>query len=127
MPHRGGPGKPQTVSRRNERLGSLPKVTTMNQFARAKRPKSQDITCADLVTLAEQEFAAFFGAVTKLFGSDHARVSAEDWLHELLAVNVLPASAREWRLLTVKVVTRLARRVKATDEAVSQLRSATPS
>jgi hypothetical protein len=85
----------------------------MDQFARTKRPKSHNLTRADLVTMAEQELAAFFAAVTELFGSHQARVSAEDWLHELLAVNVLPASAREWRLLTVKVVTRLARRQSA--------------
>lgn len=99
----------------------------MYQFARTKRPKSHNLTCADLVTMAEQELAAFFAAVAELFGSHQARVSAEDWLHELLAVNALPASAREWRLLTVKVVTRLARRAKATDEAASRVRSTVPS
>jgi hypothetical protein len=32
-------------------------------------PKSHDLTCAERVTMAEQELAAFFGAVTALFGA----------------------------------------------------------
>jgi hypothetical protein len=99
----------------------------MDQVARTERSESNNVTCANLITMAEQELAAFFGAVTKLFGSHQAGVWAEDWLRELTAVNVLPTSACEWRLLTVKVVTRLAPRVNATDGAASQLRSAIPS
>jgi hypothetical protein len=53
--------------------------------------------------MAERELAAFFNAVKQLFGSRQATLSAEDWLHELMAVNGMPASAREWRVFTVKV------------------------
>jgi cell wall assembly regulator SMI1 len=69
------------------------------------------VTCADLQTKAEQELGAFFSAVRELFGSTQAKHSAEDWLHELMAMNRLPASTREWRLLTVKVSARLANRL----------------
>ena len=89
----------------------------MNQLALIKWPKSHNPGCADLLAMAEQELAAFFRAVTKLFGSRQAEVSAEDWLRELTAVKTLPVSAREWRRLTVKVAARLASRVNTLDEA----------
>jgi hypothetical protein len=85
----------------------------MNQVKLNKPPKDQNPTCGDLMTMAEQELAAFFIAVTELFGSEEAQLFAEDWLHELLAINDLPASTREWRLLTIKVSARLASRVNA--------------
>jgi hypothetical protein len=63
--------------------------------------------------MAERELSAFFNAVTQLFGSEQAELSAEDWLHEVIEFDDLPASAREWRLITAKVSTRLARRMNA--------------
>ena len=86
---------------------SLREVSNMNQLALSKRPKNYQATCADLITMAERELAAFFRAVTELFGSNHTGPSAEDWLQELLATKDLPASAREWQLLTVKAAARL--------------------
>ena len=70
-----------------------------------------DPTRGDLMTMAERELSAFFRAVTELFGSEQAEASAEDWLRELMASNDLPASAREWRTLTIAAATRLASRV----------------
>jgi hypothetical protein len=70
------------------------------------------------MTKAEQELGAFFSAVKALFGSAQAELSAEDWLHELPAMSRLPASTREWRLLTLKVSARLASRVNASKEAL---------
>ena len=70
-------------------------------------------TCADLLKMAERELAAFFSAVTELFGSEQANLSAKDWLDELASINDLPASTREWRLLSVNVSARLASRVNA--------------
>jgi hypothetical protein len=95
----------------------------MNQLALNKRPKNHNPTCADLTAMAERELAAFFSAVKELFGSHQAGLSTEDWLHELMAIDGLPASAREWRLLTVKVAARLASRMKAADEVASPVRS----
>ena len=77
----------------------------MNQFAIPKQPRNSD--CADSMSLAERELSAFFNAVTQLFGSEQADLAAEDWLHELIEIDRLPASAREWRLITAKVSTRL--------------------
>jgi hypothetical protein len=68
-------------------------------------------SCADLITMAEQELSAFFNAVTQLFGSEQAGVSAEDWLHEVIKSDGLPHSIREWRLITAKVSTQLANRI----------------
>jgi hypothetical protein len=78
-------------------------------------------TCADLMKMAEQELAAFFSAVKELFGPGEARLSAEDWLHEVASISRLPVSAREWRVITVKVSARLASRVAATSRIRSQL------
>ena len=63
--------------------------------------------------MAEWELSAFFNAVTQLFGSEQAEVSAEDWLHQVNEIDDLPTSAREWRLITAKASTRLASRVGA--------------
>jgi len=41
------------------------------------------------MTKAEQELGALFSAVKELFGSAQAKLSAEDWLHELTAMNRL--------------------------------------
>ncbi len=85
----------------------------MNPLARHKSVKDPNPGCADFMTMAEQELSAFFNAVTDLFGSEQAEVSAEDWLRELIAIDGLPASTREWRLITAKVSTRLANRGNA--------------
>ena len=85
----------------------------MNPLAPYKSSKNSNSHCTDLMTMAEQELSAFFNAVTQLFGSEQARLSAEDWLHELVKIDDLPASAREWRLITAKVSSRLASRVAA--------------
>ena len=63
--------------------------------------------------MAERELSAFFNAVSQLFGSEQAELSAEDWLKELIESDVLPSSAREWRLITAKVSTRLPRELNA--------------
>ena len=83
----------------------------MNPRARYEPSSNSNPRCADLMTMAERELSAFFNAVTQLFGSEQADLSAEDWLHELIEIDGLPASAREWRLITAKVSTRLASRV----------------
>jgi len=65
------------------------------------------------MTMAERELSAYFNAITRLFGSEQAQLSAEDWLRELIEIDALPVSDREWRLITAKVSTRLASRVRA--------------
>jgi hypothetical protein len=85
----------------------------MNALARYKPSKTFNPRCADLMAMAERELSAFFNAVTQLFGSEQAELSAEDWLHELIETDGLPTSAREWRLITAKASTRLPNEVNA--------------
>jgi hypothetical protein len=46
--------------------------------------------------------SAFFNAVTQSSGSKQAELSADGWLRELIEIDGLPASAREWQLITAK-------------------------
>jgi hypothetical protein len=85
----------------------------MNPRARYQPSKNSDLPCPDIVAMAERELSAFFAAVTQLFGSEQADLSAEYWLEELIEVDDLPTSAREWRLITATVSTRLASRLSA--------------
>jgi hypothetical protein len=84
----------------------------MNALADYK-PSNFNFPCADVMTMAERELSAFFNAITQLFGSEQAELSAQDWLRELIEVDALPASAREWRVITAKASTRLAGRLSA--------------
>ena len=83
----------------------------MNSLARYKASNETNSPCPDLMAMAERELAAFFNATTQLFGSGEAELSAKDWLQELIVVEGLPASTREWRLITAKASTRLATRL----------------
>ena len=85
----------------------------MNALAGYKPSKNFNFPCADVMTMAERELSGFFNAVTQLFGSEQAELSAEDWLHELIETEGLPTSAREWRLITAKASTRLPNGVEA--------------
>jgi len=93
----------------------------MNTLARNKPSKNSNHPCPDLATMAERELSAFFNAVVQSFGSEQAELSAEDWLQELIEIDGLPSSAREWRLITAKVLTRLAGRVRASSLSSSLL------
>lgn len=85
----------------------------MNPLARHKPSRNSNSHCFDLATMAERELSAFFNAVSQLFGSEQAGLAAEDWLHELIEIDGLPASTREWRLISTKVLSRLASRGSA--------------
>ena len=85
----------------------------MNSFNSTKAANELNAACVDLAKMAERELSAFFRAVTELFGSEQAELSAEDWLHELNESDSLPGSAGEWRRITAKVSSRLAGRVHA--------------
>jgi hypothetical protein len=91
----------------------------MNPIARYEPLKNSNHPCSDFATMAEQELSAFFNAITQLFGSEQAKLSAEDWLQELIKTDALPSSTREWRLLTAKASTRLASRVSASSRSSS--------
>jgi hypothetical protein len=85
----------------------------MNPLARYEPSNNSNLGCADFITMAERELSAFFNAVTQLFGSEQAELSAKDWLQELIETQGLPTSAREWRLITAKASTQLPNRVSA--------------
>jgi len=85
----------------------------MNPRARYEPSINSNSGCAGLMTMAERELSAFFNAVTQLFGSEQAELSAEDWLQELIEIDDLPTSVPKWRSITAKVSTRLASRVRA--------------
>ena len=85
----------------------------MNPLARHKLANNYVPPCSDQMTMAERELSAFFKAVTQSFGSEQAKLSAEDWLQELIEIDGLPASTGEWRLITAKVSIRLAGRMSA--------------
>jgi hypothetical protein len=91
----------------------------MNSLARYKQSNNPNSGCTDLMTMAQRELSAFFKAVSGMFGSEQAKLSAEDWLRELINVDPLPASTREWRLITARASTRLAGRVNASPASSS--------
>ena len=67
--------------------------------------------CAEMRAMAERELASFRKAVTKMFGAEQARVSVEEWIDEVRRLKVIPATAREWRDITVRTAARLAARM----------------
>ena len=89
----------------------------MNPLARYTPSNNSNPRCADFITMAERELSTFFNAVTQLFGSEQAERAAEDWLQELIKIDGLPATTREWRLITAKVTTRLPGGVNASSLA----------
>jgi hypothetical protein len=75
-------------------------------------------TFAELMTMAERELGSFISAVTELFGSEQARLAAEDWLDELVLMEALPGlTSRDWRSITIAASARLANRVSTSDTA----------
>jgi hypothetical protein len=85
--------------------------------------KNSNDPCPDLMTMAERELSAFFSVVAGSFGPEQAELSAQDWLRELVEVDGLPASIREWRLITAKASTHLADRVNTSSLATCLMSS----
>jgi|SRR5579872_5048393 len=83
----------------------------MHQAAIHRPSQHHTKDCRESTTVAEQELGTFFRVVTNLFGAEQATLSAEDWLHELETSNDIPASMREYRLITIRAAARLAGRV----------------
>lgn len=80
----------------------------MNQIALDEPRKNDDPYCTDVAKMAERELAAFFSAVTELFGAEQAKLAAKNWLQELNAASNLPVTVREWRLITIEAARQLA-------------------
>jgi len=84
-----------------------------SSLSRNTPQKNLNSGCADLASMAERELSAFFRAVSELFGTEQAELSAEDWLDAFTATDSGPASTRELRRITATASTRLASRVNA--------------
>jgi hypothetical protein len=80
----------------------------MHSFHRKKPLQNSPSDCAAMATMGERELAAFFRAVTELFGPEQAKLAAEDWFDEFSQCPSLPASPREWREVTARASARLA-------------------
>jgi hypothetical protein len=62
--------------------------------------------------LAERELSSFVCAVTKLYGPEQARLSAQDWLDEFgLVYSRSLSRERNWRAVTIAASARLADRL----------------
>jgi hypothetical protein len=83
----------------------------MNPLARHPSSNYSKTSCGKFLTPGERELSAFIKAVSQIFGVEQAQISAEDWLAQLVEINELPASTREWRLITAKASMQLANRV----------------
>jgi len=70
---------------------------------------------------AENELAAFAGAVQELFGAEQARQSIENWMEELGAMDWWSQGAMpDWRALTIAAAVRLASRVDPAQQGNAQ-------
>ncbi len=73
------------------------------------RGQFSDSSCADQMHLAERELSAFVRAVTQLYGSEEAKLAAEDWLDESELMDSPPLlTDRNWRAVTIAASARLA-------------------
>jgi len=69
-------------------------------------------TYADQMRAEESELSAFVNSVKEMFGSDQARLAAEDWLDESELMDSPPrATSRDWRAVTIAASARLAERL----------------
>ena len=73
------------------------------------RGQSSYSSCVDQMHLAERELSAFVRAVTQLYGSEEAKLAAEDWLDESELMDSPPLlTDRNWRAVTIAASARLA-------------------
>lgn len=78
----------------------------------AESTNHQMYPCAHLLNAAQRELTAFASAVAESHGAEQARLSAEDWLRELMSTNSLVRPAtRGLRLVTIAASARLASRL----------------
>jgi hypothetical protein len=71
-----------------------------------------DWICEKQTHLAERELSSFVAAVTKMYGPEQARLSAQDWLDEFDLIDSPPLSKKsDWRAVTIAASARLAGRL----------------
>ena len=86
-----------------------------------ERTNSDGPTFARLMTMAERELGAFTSAVTGLFGSEQARLAAEDAGRIGVGVDPPGLTRRDWRSITIASSARLANRVNASSQRSSEV------
>jgi hypothetical protein len=92
-------------------------------YSMNSREQFRESNYAAEMDIAERELSAFIGAVTKLFGPEEAKLSAEDWLAESEFADRRPRStSRNWRAVTIAASARLANRLTAAQNCRSECR-----
>jgi hypothetical protein len=67
--------------------------------------------CAELASIAERELAAYFQAVTELYGDTYARLMAEEWIRHFDVGHIPIESARRaCRLVTLSAAASVVER-----------------
>jgi hypothetical protein len=61
-----------------------------------------------LMVSAERELGAYLSAVSVLFGAEHARRAADDWLDEFERMDALPETRRDFGAITIRAAVRRA-------------------
>jgi hypothetical protein len=92
----------------------------MTRLSHSEPHQNGNSICADLMIRAERELSAFFSAVAELFGPEQAALADKDWLQQLEVMTDLPASSRDWRLMSIEASAQLAKRVNANGCAASR-------
>lgn len=78
----------------------------------SERELFSDLIHEEQVHLGERELSSFVSAVTKVYGPEQARLSAQDWLDESDLIDHPTLSIeRHWRAVTIAASARLADRL----------------
>jgi hypothetical protein len=77
----------------------------------SQQQEETSLSNANLIILAERELAAFYKAVSELFGSKQARLSAAEWIDELESID-WPArpGVSDFRRITNAAIAKFAHR-----------------
>jgi hypothetical protein len=74
----------------------------------------------DLKASAERELGAFIRVVTDSFGSEEARLAAEDWLEEMDSMDLAhELTVCHWRAITIAAAVRLSVRLNTASNVAS--------
>ena len=92
----------------------------MNRLSHSEPHQNGNFICAKLMIGAERELSAFFSAVAELFGPEQAALAAKDWLQQLEVMTDLPASSRDWQMMSIEASARLVKRVNTNGCAASR-------
>jgi hypothetical protein len=79
---------------------------------------NRPLSCDDILGFAAKELAAFLTVVDRDFGSEQARLAAEEWLEELACCDCFTEGiSPDFRRLTIVTASKLARRIQPPEDA----------